>query len=673
MHHHVANNYRAEIDFISLDDWAAELTTIRDALKAAPEDDDTDLDSEERTAIQKSALEKFTAVYSGQSPEGLSKIVSDTELGLPQEVVQAMTAGKPLIINEDKALPLRNKVRRYLVGREQHEEAQFWPLINRVRIYGNFTALSNGVVLVDLPGLNDPNPAREHVTKKYLEEARYLWLVCNSQTGVDQVFTQVLRENGFLLRLFLEGRLDVFSIIATRIDDINLEAILEQMPNGIDSFNGNYGPVLQFRRKEIDTHVQRNLMAIAEEIASKADAREHRSSFFRQVRAIPVFSISTNAYLHAMGRMPLYQGMKLSSEETHVPQLVKYLQSVTLEQSYSAQIEASFRRLRALHEQARRFFLITIRRLEVDSDQARKEWVTFVQVANQGIRDGQEVLKKRRTSSEESLKQRCLHFEQELSDLDAQATKGLSSVFVTWHAINWRTLRAAIERRGVWFSAALNRKFDLNQDVARAYLDLVPFVWDEFFGVHLADLTEEIVNESRGELHKTAERLRGGMDMLRHQPAGIRESIEISLRTAGESFQLQTGQVRAALTAHIQRTRQALASGMVEAASTFMQPAYTEAARCPVGTGIKKRMLEIIIQHAAQHAPKLFINIRQELTEGVVTLQAAMKPQHSKILGYGDSILEQFQQNVICHQIVTPEQRGTLKTAFNHLPQPEMS
>jgi hypothetical protein len=42
---------------------------------------------------------------------------------------------------------------------------------------------------------------------------------------------------------------------------------------------------------------------------------------------------------------------------------------------------------------------------------------------------------------------------------------------------------------------------------------------------------------------------------------------------ARESFQIQTGQTRAMLAAHIQRTRQTLSTGMIEAAARFMRPA----------------------------------------------------------------------------------------------------
>lgn len=671
VHHHPTDNFRAEIDFISLKEWAAELTAINNAATADPSAEDTDLDREEWEAGKQSAIEKYSAVYRGESLDRLPAILNDPNLGLPGDIVFAMSRKRPLLIAEDKAISLRNKVRRYLVGREQHEEGQFWPLISRVRIYGNFKALSNGVVLVDLPGLNDPNPAREQVTKRYLEEARYLWLVCNSQTGIDRVFTQVLRENGFLFRLFLEGRLDVFSVIATRIDDMNVEAVLAQMGCDADDFDGNYEPLLQFRRTEIAAHVQRNLLAIAEDIAAKADAgSEHHASFFRRVKSIPVFSISTNGYLHAVERMPLYHGIRFSSEDTHVPKLIRHLDSVTLEQSYKHQVEASSRRLRILHEQAKSFFLNAIRKIEVESDQTRASWADFVRVADSAIQDGREGLKSIGTRSEEALKQRFLSFEQELADLDVRAASGLNSVFEAWNQINWRSLRSAVGRKGVWFSVSLRREFHLNRDIARAYLDLVPFVLDDFFGAHLTKLTEDVATNSRGELHKTAERLKGAMGMLRSQPDGIRETTETSLRTADLSFQVRSGEVRAALLAQIQRTRQALASGMVEAISSLMQPAYSAAANIPVGTGIKKKMLGTIVHHAKQHAPKLFVNIRHELMEGVVILQASMTPQHTKIIDYGTSILDQFEHNTTSHQVLTPEQRDMLQTVFNQLPQP---
>jgi hypothetical protein len=672
-HYRPGPHYRAEIDFISLKDWQAELVAMQEALSSSPSADDTDLDREEWEAAQKTAQEKFNAVYRQEASNDLTNVLKDPCLGLPKDVFEVMSSGKPIVVEEEKAITLRNKVRRYLVGREQHEDGQFWPLISRVRIYGEFQVLSNGVVLVDLPGLNDPNPAREQVTKKYLEEARYIWLVCNSQTGIDRVFTQILRDNGFFFRLFLEGRLGAFSVIATRIDDINLEAVLAQMGTELEDFDGNYTVPLQFRRKEIATHIQRNLLTIADDIVARADGAEHREAFLQRVRAVPVFSISTAAYLHAEGRMPLYQGMQLAPEDTQVPRLIEHLHSITLDESYASQVEASWRRVQMLYARVRSFFLDLIRRVEQDSEEARCEWESLGKVAGQAITEGETALQHARIRFEESLDQHCLAFEERIADLDARAVLALKAIFTSWERIHWRSLQAAVKRGGEWFSRATGRDINFNRDVARAYLDLLPFIWEGFFGTHLANLISEVASGTKAELQNTDAQLNGALDMLHQQPDGIRESMAASLRAASESFQLQSGQVGAALTAQIQRTRQSLSSGMVATASSFMGPAYAEAGNDPGGTGIKRRMLDTLARYAEQHAPSLFINMRQELAEGVTVLQTSMKPQLSKIVGYGESIMDQFRQNMGNHQVVTPQLRQNLRDSLEHLPRVTLS
>lgn len=673
VHYRTVAGFKAEIEFITLDDWRTELKVIQAALASLPSiEEDSELDREELEANQKAALEKFGAVYRTNSAEDLENILDDAELGLPFEITQAMQACKPLVIEEATAQTLRNRVRRYLVGREQHEDGQFWPLISRVRIYGNFEVLSNGVVLVDLPGLNDPNPAREQVTKRYLEEARYIWLVCNSQTGIDRVFTQVLRDGGFLFRLFIEGRLNAFSVVATRADDINLAAVLEQMGVIPDDFDGDYAAPLAFRRREIATYIQTHLLNIAQDIATRAESAEQQTAFFGRIRAIQVFSVSTSAYLHAKGRMPLYQGMRLSPEESHLPRLIEHLHAITREHSYKVQVEASSRRLQLLYDQARRFFLDQILRLEQDSEQARQEWATLCQLSSNAAQTGQADLQRIQIRSEESLKQRCEDFNQRLADFDARAVNALQVTFAAWGNINWRSLHAAVKRRGEWFSHASQREINLSRDIARTYLDLVPFVWDEFFGSHLSSLAQDTAQRTQGEIQGMALTLIGGMEMLHHQPEGIRESMVTSLRTARESFDLQSEQAVAALMAHIQRTRQSLSGGMVETASAFMQQAYELASQVPSGRGIKQRILDVLVKQAAQQAPALFINMRQELSEGVATLKASMKPQLSRIAENGERIMNQFQHNMTNYQVLTPEQRDQLQSALDTLPKSEI-
>lgn len=668
IHHHHSPDYRAEIDFISLKDWKNELRAMQAAMNASPTDDDTEADRREWEHEQKAAHEKFESVYRRDPPADLTSFIEHSTLSLPEHIAARMATGEPIILSEGNARTLRNGVRQYLVGREQHDDAHFWPLISRVRIYGNFPVLANGVVLVDLPGVNDPNPAREQVTKRYLDQSRYVWLICNSQTGIDGVLTQLLRDNALLYQLYMEGRLDAFSVVTTRIDDINLAAVLEQMGHDPEQFDDHHTPILAFRRQEITTHVQQNLLKIAGEIASRADHTSVREDFFQRVRSIPVFPVSTNAYLHATGRMPLYRGMQLTPEESLLPQLISHLHTITQEQSYRRQIEASYRRLNLLHDQVHGFFLNQIRAVDLDSSAARQEWAQLEIVGTRAITDGQTALQELRIRSEAALAERCSSFDQRLTELESRATTALRAVFRSWGVIHWRSLQAAMRRGGEWYSASTGREFNFSRDVARAYLDLLPFIWEEFFGTHLAALVADVAKNTQTELQKTAERIKGAMDMIQHQPPGIREALGASLRTAAESFALQSGQVGAELTAQIQRTRQALAAGMVETAAIFMSPAYSSAAADPGGAGIKRRMLDTLERYAEQHAPSLFINMRKELAEGVNVLQGSMKPQLSGLITYGEGMLERFGQNTGHIEPPTAEVKGLIEAALVHLP-----
>lgn len=668
VHYDSSDKYRAEIEFISLKEWASELFALKAAADAVASEEDVDADREEQESQKAAALEKFDAVYRDKRVSEIETILENADLLLPREIALAMSTGQPIAIVEDKPISLRNGIRKYLVGRQQHQDGQFWPLISRLRIYGKFDILSNGVELVDLPGLNDPNPAREQVTKRYLKDAQYIWLVRNSQSGIDRVFSHLLRDDCFLLRLFLEGRLDVFSVIATKVDDINLQAILELMGKDVEDYDGNYRPVLEYRRKEIEAHARDRLASIAEEIVSKANPHEHAAAFFDRIRSIPVFSISTAAYSHAIGKSPLYTGMKLSEEESQIPDLIEHMHSITLARSYKTRVEASFRRLQLLYTQANRFFLDRIRRAEADTALARAEWSEFVRVATGSLNQGQTALDEIKGCAAEVLHQHRVAFDERLTELESAAEKNLGRVFSRWDTINWRTLRAALEKNGVWYSVALGREFDLNRDLARAYLDLVPLIWDDYFGAQLAGLTDQVVNDTREELRRTVERIKGAISMLRHQPQGLQDSIETSLATASDSFKLRVGEVRARLAAHIQRTRQELASGVVESAQEVMRPAYSLAANDRGGAGTKKRMLALIANHARLYGPRLFLSIGQELAEGVGALEASMIPQLTRIVTYGAHVLDQSRQNTINHQVVGSDQLGAFRSALSQFP-----
>ena len=128
--------------------------------------------------------------------------------------------------------------------------------------------------------------------------------------------------------------------------------------------------------------------------------------------------------------------MKLSPEESHVPRLLKHLHTITLEQSYKMQLEASHRRLQMLHGQVSRFFLDRLRSIDRDSETTRREWAELERVASQALSEARGSLQQLRIRGGESLQQRCQGFEQRLAELDAKAARALQTIFSSWEAVD---------------------------------------------------------------------------------------------------------------------------------------------------------------------------------------------------------------------------------------------
>jgi hypothetical protein len=80
-------------------------------------------------------------------------------------------------------------------------------------------------------------------------------------------------------------------------------------------------------------------------------------------------------------------------------------------------------------------------------------------------------------------------------------------------------------------------------------------------------------------------------------------------------------------------------------------------------------MLDKLTEYAVQHGPSLFINMRQELAEGVSVLQGSMKPQLAKLITYGEGVLQRFGQNTGNIEVVTPEVKGRIEEALTRFPE----
>ena len=93
-----------------------------------------------------------------------------------------------------------------------------WPLVKYVRNSFNSRLLSQGVVFVDCPGINDKNRLRVESTRRYLQDCNITMIVNRMDRAVDHAS---LHKNANAA--FRRGRSGSAMVVCTRSDDINMK------------------------------------------------------------------------------------------------------------------------------------------------------------------------------------------------------------------------------------------------------------------------------------------------------------------------------------------------------------------------------------------------------------------------------------------------------------------
>lgn len=104
---------------------------------------------------------------------------------------------------------------------EPNDPLQFsvWPYIRKIKVYLKAHILSKGLVLVDLPGLQDLNSARRNITQQYIVNCHEIFAICSikragTNVGVKTVFD-----------LAQQAQLERVGVICTHADEVNYDEI----------------------------------------------------------------------------------------------------------------------------------------------------------------------------------------------------------------------------------------------------------------------------------------------------------------------------------------------------------------------------------------------------------------------------------------------------------------
>ena len=630
-------SYRAEVRFLTQQEWERELG-ISEEILASEADDPTD--PGDWDAIRKSVKAKLKAVYEVDEST-LDHSHEVRTLPLPGDLVELMQPGAPpRILTSPDAKGLKEQLREYLSG-----EHRYWPLVKIVDITGPFETLPRGIQLVDLPGVNDPNEAREEVTRRYLRESPYLWALFNIKRGLTKDVRTLLLEQKLLRQLLLDGKVHALTLIGTHADEIDTDdETLAEL--GLDR-DATVRDAILARNDRVKRDFRDELLDIAAELARQAgEGADGLRRLQESLSQTCVFTVSTKAYLRLCGALGGQKDYGLEDPpDTQVPQLRGHLEEIARHQGIEErnqevmtkldlllqEIQSQFRSRRAILSQRSEGLAEELQRIQNQIEGPREQLA----------RDLEEV----QHDADGDFRNRQEHLDERLEQAVERALKHIGLQVEGWGSLHWATLRAIVARDGQFLSPSTGKRHDLNAGLAEPLLQSIPFAWDDFFGRQL----ERITTWARGKLERHIdvylERLK--LEVVRSQgfTDDTVKSLDDDMKTARQSLMLQLDQAEAGLKRTIEERRRQLAAGILPTVSSIMTPAY-ERCRQERGSGMKMRILGVIQRHAKDAAERIFTTIRSDIREGVSELGLQLSGEIGQVAQYALQQADRVRQNL---------------------------
>lgn len=216
--------YRAEVEFVSQEDWDHDLNILRGDLVEDHHLSSAKSDTKTEAGI---AYARIKAVYPDLT-DGM--IAEHTAKSLSKRESVAEVLGTTRRINCRNANDLCLAVQKYVDSREKstkmgpknERDMAFWPLIKVVRIFCRAEVLSTGLVVVDLPGVADSNPARSAIASKYMTECSAVWVAAPIKRATDNKVAKELMGKSSRLQMKLDGIYSSVTFICTMVSAIIL-------------------------------------------------------------------------------------------------------------------------------------------------------------------------------------------------------------------------------------------------------------------------------------------------------------------------------------------------------------------------------------------------------------------------------------------------------------------
>lgn len=590
------------IRYATREEWARDVETFASMLEPGETDDDGAAHLES-TRMVEVARKRLQGVFGDAiTDDPTADAVRSAELPRAVEALFEGDAVQSFEFNDSKEMlgHLRGLIRG---------ESPLWPLVREVSVSGPYEPLQAGIEIVDLPGLNDPNEARVEVTREYLRTSPFVWLVFPMVRGLTADIQRILHEERILRTLVLNGTYAGLALVGTKADDIDMDSA-EQLGLPEDC---ELSELIAAYREQTVSEAREQLEEIVRGLPSSADTAETHRRMLEMARNVRVHTTSASAYNRLAGVGRLRKDYGLDDEgETGIPEVRDHLAQIGREAGANFNARTASARLEQLRQEIDLYFRA---KGEATSPQAEEARARFLEQSDNFARD----VSSYRVRAQQQLDLYRKHFFDRLDPLYRTSVQGVAQTTERWHGLYWSTLRAIVQRNGVFRSPSTGKAHDLNGDLSEPFLAGLPVAWEAYFTDDLGRVTDELVVR----MQEAGKNFCGKVALTAELLLNQRESMGSQLSWFEQKVSLLADEAERNIHNTIAERRSELAAKLPLVAKERMQPAY-DAAKGERGTGMKLRILGHLETTAMEAAQPMYATIQSMILEGLGDLDVVI-------------------------------------------------
>jgi energy-coupling factor transporter ATP-binding protein EcfA2 len=606
--------YRGEVTFISRSAWHTELQLLTaEIADSRGEHDDSraaeDADNGRDPSVSRAAEDKLVALYGAEVARRYLVDLDPSHLVETERIRYAFDNGV-LRFEFDDEVQFRTALKRFLDSDEP-----YWPIVEKVRVRGPFAALSEGIVLVDLPGLNDPNAAREAATRKHLAESQFVWVVFNMKRALTRDVFDFLREGELLRRLYTEGRTDSLVLVGTASDDVDIDADIERLGLADDAAVAD---IVDARSREVMDVARGQLDELGRLIAQNASEAESRADDLRrQLRQAPIHCVSAREYQKCIGIMRRSNHQLTDPSATKIPALQAEARQLVGDQGRQAQLNHLLELVRLVREEIVRTLQTHQGRAQAERDATEAQLEEVKAAAAQAATFLDERTERAVERFDAAVDQAKDVLNERLRAAVQDAETKVEGIDQPWRQMHWNTMRATVRRDGQWASGG--RRIDLAEQLAKPLLDSITFAWVDFFGDRALRAVENLAEGLKDSAADYIDRFQLALRPVPALAEVVEKHAEVTADAARQLVDQRLSELDRDVKERLTTDRRRLTDDVLAQIRYAMKPAFAEAVDVR-GQGSGSRMVDILHHHAVRTSEEMFASVRTEVEDLLVEL-----------------------------------------------------